>query len=69
MKICSQADWFEKDEKMTKFFFDKYKARDSSPLLTELQGKNGKALTEVENIANYIHTVYTNLYTPKETLQ
>ena len=65
MKIRSRADWFEKDEKMSKFFFDMYKARDSSPPLTELQGEDGETLTEDEDIANYVHSFYSNLYTPE----
>jgi len=54
---------------MTKFFFDKFKARETSTLLTLLRNTEGDLLEEEEHIAQHIHTFYEKLYTPEATNQ
>ena len=63
IKIKSRADWFEMGERMTKYFFNLYRNRESGTPLTELHDQD-RILTEDEDIIKHVHQFYTSLYTP-----
>ena len=67
MRVRSRAEWIEKGEKMTKFFFDKFKARESSTPLTLLRDAGGSLLEEEEHISQHVYDFYAKLYTPEAT--
>jgi len=67
MRIRSCVDWFEKDKKMTKYFFDKYQMQNSNVFLERLHDNAGHPMTKPEDITTHIHEFYTRFYIPQAT--
>lgn len=66
-EIRSRAEWIEKGEKSTKYFYDLERERGQSKQVTEIRDSGGVIHRDREHVCGVVRDLYERLYTAEPT--
>ena len=68
IKIRAKAECLEADEKVTAYFFKRFKDRDTARTITSAVDEHGVCFTDIENIKRVYHDYYSKLYSREDNV-